>query len=453
VEILEFILNRVIFIILEGAILLFLLLYLLGKLEFWRTDTLKAAAYIVLYYILSNFLFNYRGLPITFFYIVFSILIFSYLTRTNLYLSIAVNIIVFLIYGITEMISSIIVLYFMGVPFTTAMGDDFTQMKALIFIRPIQTAMIYIATRFRVNLNYLQKSFSPKDTSSTSFLLLILFFMSVFYSTGTKYIDEPGVLLSSGLMFLSVILLGILDTRERIKLINIENQLKLQQEYSRNMELIVDAVRKEKHDYKNHISTLVALCTMNEPEVLSRVKAYALKLTENINSSGFHFYNTGNKYLDGLLAVKNNIAADSDIIFEVDTETTLDSMNISVDDVDLTTIVGNIVDNAFDAVMTNPEDRKKIVSLSIYEEDGKCYISVSNNGPEIPDVHKKHIFEYKYSTKAKSSGERGYGLYIVRELILKNHGEITFHTNEFETEFLISFKCASNNSLQSSAGA
>ena len=449
----EFILNRVIFIILEGAILLFLLLYLLGKLEFWRTDTLKAAAYIALYYILSIFLFNYRGLPITFFYIVFSILIFSYLTRTNLYLSIAVNIIVFLIYGITEMISSIIVLYFMGVPFTTAMGDDFTQMKALIFIRPIQTAMIYIATRFRVNLNYLQKSFSPKDTSSTSFLLLILFFMSVFYSNGTKYINDLGVLLSSGLMFLSVILLGILDTRERIKLINIENQLKLQQEYSRNMELIVDAVRKEKHDYKNHISTLVALCTMNEPEVLSRVKAYALKLTENINSSGFHFYNTGNKYLDGLLAVKNNIAADSDIIFEVDTETTLDSMNISVDDVDLTTIVGNIVDNAFDAVMTNPEDRKKIVSLSIYEEDGKCYISVSNNGPEIPDVHKKHIFEYKYSTKAKSSGERGYGLYIVRELILKNHGEITFRTNEFETEFLISFKCASNNSLQSSAGA
>ncbi|HHY82529.1 MAG TPA: hypothetical protein GX505_07605 [Clostridiales bacterium] len=306
-EILEFILNRIILIVLESAILLFLLLHILGKLDFLRTDFLKAMSFILLYLILSNFLFNYRDLPLTLFYIAFSILLLSYLTKTNLYLSIAVNIIAFLIYGITETFSSFVVLSFMGVPFSEAMNDQFIQMQALIFIRPIQIGLILLVTRFQINTSSLQKSFSSKDTSSTAYFLLILFFMSVFFSNGIKYIKNLGVLLSSGMMFLGVILLGLLDTRERIKLMNIENQLKLQQEYSRNMELIVDAVRKEKHDYKNHISTLVALCTMREPEALERVRTYALKLTENINSSGFHFYNTGNKYLDGLLAVKNKL--------------------------------------------------------------------------------------------------------------------------------------------------
>ena len=217
---------------------------------------------------------------------------------------------------------------------------------------------------------------------------------------------------------------------------DIENKLLLQKEYSKNMEQIVDAVRKERHDFNNHISTLLALCTMPGSGAADRIRAYAQKLTNNQEQKGTHLY--GNKYLDGLLSVKNNRAINKGIHFEVDVVTTLE--NVSVDDVDLTSIVGNILDNAFDAVLMNPPEKKKIVSLSIFDEDNRCCISISNNGIEIPEKHKKHIFDYKYSTKKKAEGERGYGLYIVKELITRNKGEITFHSNEFETEFLIAFQ-------------
>jgi len=431
-------LNDVVFVVLEGVALLYLFLYVLGRLDFFRESPAKAVFFIAIYFIFGHIFALYRDFPITLLYMLLCWLVLAYLTKTNIWLSAAADIIVFLIYGITEVVSSIPVLAIMGLPFSTALGDRHIQAKALLYIRPIQIILLYFITRVKFNTGLLQHQFFRKDNSSSAYLFIVLLFMSIYYSNTAKYIDNIKVLLTSGFLFLSVFVLGLLDTKERMKLMNIENQLKLQKEYSKSMELVIDAVRKEKHDYQNHLSTLVALCTLNEPEAISRVKAYALRLTNNTSiSTSFRFYNTGNKYLDGLLAVKNNLARDKGVFFEVDTEMTLE--NIAVDDVDLTTIVGNIIDNAFDAVAMNKEEDKKIVSLAIFEEDGECCISISNNGPEISDIHKKHIFDYRYSTKSKAEGERGYGLFIVKELVARNNGEITFESSEFETEFRILF--------------
>ena len=438
VKILEFLINHVVFIMLEGGTLLFLFLYLLDRLDFLRTNWLKSLLYVMMYLILSYFLIDHRDLPLPVFYIIFSSLLLSHLTNTGLSISFIVNLISYLVYGIAEMAVSIPVLALLDLSFNTAMQDGILQMKVLLIIRPLQTALIYLITRLPLKSKLFHKKGIQMNKSSTAYHLFILFLMSVFYSNLTKYMQDTKVLVASGLIFASVVILGILDTSERIKLMDIKNQLSLQQEYSRNMEFIVDAVRKEKHDYKNHISTLIALCTIGDADTIDRIRTYAQKLTSNEFQSGFHFYNTGNKYLDGLLAMKKHTADQKEIHFEVDVEMSLS--NLHVDDVDLTTIVGNIVDNAFDAVMTNPPDKMKIVALSIYAEDNKCYIAVSNNGSEIAEPHKRHIFDYKYSTKNKAAGERGYGLYIVRDLTMKNNGEVTFHSNELETEFLISFR-------------
>ncbi|HBG75511.1 MAG TPA: hypothetical protein DDW86_00960, partial [Clostridiales bacterium] len=40
----------------------------------------------------------------------------------------------------------------------------------------------------------------------------------------------------------------------------------------------------------------------------------------------------------------------------------------------------------------------------------------------------------------KGEGERGYGLFIVKELVDRNNGKIIFNSSEFETEFRILFR-------------
>lgn len=438
VEFLSFLVNDIAFVVLEGLTLLYINLYILDRLDFIKTDIEKVLLFIAVYYFMGNYIAAFDIVPKTLTFLTLCILVLAYLTKTNIFLSAFSNLIAFLIYGVTETIVSIVVLYFMGIPLSAARDDVALKLRALIFVRPIQLLIIYFVTKIRFSARYLQSKTFRKDNSYSAFLLLILLFMSLFYTQVTLFMENVKELLSSMFIFSAVILFGIIDTKERIKLMDLENQLNLQKEYAKSMELVVDAVRKEKHDYQNHLSTLVALCTLSDTEAISRVRSYAARLTQNINAnSSFRFYNTGNKYLDGLLAVKNNNAIDRGIIFDVDTELTLE--NIDVDDVDLTTIVGNIIDNAFDAVSLKGENEKKIVSFALYEEDGKCCVSVSNNGPQISDTHKEHIFEYKYSTKSKAEGERGYGLYIVKELIARNKGQIIFNSTKYETEFRMMF--------------
>ncbi len=439
----EFLWKYVIFGTLESVTFLFLFLYLVDDFRFLRTHWKSCLFYIVLYVLLGYIMLYKLEANYTVLYLVFSVLLLAYLTKTNLYFSLTANIISFMIYAISEIVVSIPILYLMGVSINSARQDIYLMRNVLLIVRPIQLLILYLITRLPFKKEILKKKNNQGDGSSINYIMLVLFFMSIFYVYLTEHVENTTVLIASGLLFISVVVLGVMEVKEHAKLLDIKGQLRLQEEYARNMELIVDAVRKEKHDYKNHISTLVALCTIQDTKSMDKIRNYALKLTNNEFESGLHFYNTGNKYLDGLLAIKRDTAVNNDIYFDVDVETTLE--NIQVDDVDLTTIVGNIVDNAFDAVRTNPPEKNMIVSLAFYEEDDKLQIAISNNGSEITEQHKKHIFEYKYSTKNKDVSQRGYGLFIVKELIQKNNGEISFHSNEMETEFLISFKISPKN--------
>ena len=437
-HLLEFLWRYIIFGTFESVTLLFLFLYLIDDLKFLWVHWKSCLLYIVLYVLMRYILLYQLEVNYTVLYFVFSVLVLAYITKTDLYFSLTANIVSFLVYAISEIVVSIPVLYLMGTSINSAKQDISLMRNVLLVVRPIQMVILYLITRLPIKKEILKKKSNREDGSSINYILLMLFFMSIFFAYLAEYVENTTVLIASGLLFISAVGLGVIEVKGHIKLIDIKGQLKLQEEYARNMELIVDAVRKEKHDYKNHISTLVALCTIQDIESMGKIRNYALKLTNNEFESGLHFYNTGNKYLDGLLAIKRDTAVNKDIYFDVDVEATLD--NIQVDDVDLTNIVGNIVDNAFDAVGTNPPEKNKIVSLAFYEENDKLQIAISNNGSEITEQHKKRIFEYKYSTKNKAVGERGYGLFIVKELIQKNNGEINFYSNEVETEFLISFK-------------
>ena len=258
-DLLLFLLNDVIFVALEGATLLYLFLYVLGDSDFFRKSPTKAIFFIALYLVVGHVFALYREFPVTLLYVLFCWLVLAYLTKTNLYLSAIASVTVFLIYGVTEVVTSIPVLAVMGLPFPAALGNRGMQAKALLVIRPIQIALIFLITRFRFNNSFFQSQVFRKDNSSSAYLFIVLLFMSLFYSNTAKYIENIRVLVTSGLLFLAVFAMGIMDTRERMKLLDIENQLKLQKEYSRSMELVIDAVRKEKHDYQNHLSTLVAL--------------------------------------------------------------------------------------------------------------------------------------------------------------------------------------------------
>lgn len=293
----EFFWKYVFFGILESVTLLFLFLYLTDNLSFFQTHWKSCLLYIILYLVLAYFSLYYQEIQFTVLYLVYSVLLLAYITNTNLYFSLTVNILSFLIYGITEIAVTLPVLHLMGMSLDTVRQNISLMRNALFIIRPIQMVIIYLITRLPIKRELHQNRSNRGERSSVNYLLLTIFFMSVFFISIAKYVENTAVLITSGLLFFSTVQLGIMEIKERIKLIDIKGQFKLQEEYARNMELIVDAVRKEKHDYKNHISTLVALCTIHDTESIDKIRSYALKLTSNEYQGRLHFYDTGNKYL------------------------------------------------------------------------------------------------------------------------------------------------------------
>jgi two-component system CitB family sensor kinase len=127
----------------------------------------------------------------------------------------------------------------------------------------------------------------------------------------------------------------------------------------------------------------------------------------------------------GVILAKATIAAERGLVLEVCDGTCLGK--VSALEQALTTILGNLIDNAIDALSTpDVVDRQGRVRVSIIEESGAVDIRVEDNGPGIPSGSAARIFTDGYSTKP-SEGllRRGLGLVLVHRIVQRLGGTIT----------------------------
>ena len=212
--------------------------------------------------------------------------------------------------------------------------------------------------------------------------------------------------------------------------------MKVQDEYIKNMENIISLIRREKHDFSNHLNTILAMCTLNKPDTVQKIGNYIKKLSVKLISS-YHFFNTGNDYVDGMLAVKSNYAFEHGIQLEADFNAPLKELDVG--DCDITSIIGNITDNAFEAIGAAGDSEEKKVSISTFEVNTDYCISISNNGPAISEKDINRIFASGFSTKKDDKSDHGFGLYIVQQLVQRYNGTITVTSTDEKTEFFIRF--------------
>jgi signal transduction histidine kinase len=117
-------------------------------------------------------------------------------------------------------------------------------------------------------------------------------------------------------------------------------------------------------------------------------------------------------------------------------------INITGNADELSQVWTNIINNALQA-----SDNKCTISIE-YAEDAKNHIiSISNNGPAIPEDIIPKIFDAFFSTKKRGEGT-GLGLNIIKKIIEKHQGNIVCHSNSSKTTFLISLpKVLNENSV------
>jgi two-component system sensor histidine kinase AgrC len=442
--------NELIFCYFESIFMLVMYLNLTGNKVFTREALTKYFTFSVMYTGLSYFSTIYLpGGYQTIVISLFVIILFSFIMKINIFNSLFINIIIFLVIFVIETIVALSLLKITGLTFSTLFENTQVRLINSIVGKTIELAFAF--TIFFIPKQIIKIDVFKKDTSKLSMLFLQTFLLSIFIFS-LKFVVSSNdsiytYLLLISIIFFAYIVLAYFDFKERDRLLIIENRLQSELNHIKNLEGLINIIRREKHDFLNHINTIFALCTLNKPDSLEKIGGYIRKLSANLSSS-YRLYNSGNAYLDGLLAIKSNTCFENDIEFRVNIKNLLSETDI--DELDATTIMGNILNNAIEAIQSVERKEGSYIEVNQYIENNSFIIDIINNGPSIPKSNLQNIFQNGFTTKEKSS-DRGYGLYIIQQCIRRNNGKISVSSSENKTEFKLEFVLGGviNNNLVS----
>jgi two-component system, sporulation sensor kinase D len=141
---------------------------------------------------------------------------------------------------------------------------------------------------------------------------------------------------------------------------------------------------------------------------------------------------TVNQLVDSVLSLVHPRLVSENIHLEIGLA---DGMYLHVQKVAIQQVLSNLINNGIDAL--SAVDHDKMIKISSREDQDAYYISVSNNGPEIPERIKLTLFSPFVTGKADGTG---LGLAICKQIMERNNGDITFTSNGEETEFTISIR-------------
>lgn len=128
--------------------------------------------------------------------------------------------------------------------------------------------------------------------------------------------------------------------------------------------------------------------------------------------------------IQAILIGKRSKASEKKIEFQVDAESTVEWIWPQSVAASLVTIIGNIVDNAFDAVISVEQPRVDLFMTDVADE---LIIEVADNGPGIDQSIMSRLFEQGVSTK--NGGDRGYGLALVQAALTEVDGSVEVEAN------------------------
>ena len=133
-----------------------------------------------------------------------------------------------------------------------------------------------------------------------------------------------------------------------------------------------------------------------------------------------------NQTVTALLLAKVAIAREKGVALEIDPQTSLD--DISLDSNAQITVIGNLIDNALDAVAGTTDGQVRLTLESSLSNTK--IITVRDNGIGLPEPRPDVVFQDGFSTKvSEGSSHRGLGLAIVSRLVKQSGGTITCYNN------------------------
>ena len=214
------------------------------------------------------------------------------------------------------------------------------------------------------------------------FFLLLLFLISV---SGKLYFKNRQLLLRES---------------------EIEHETKQYQAYADSFRIL----RGWRHDFRNQLLTISELAKNHQSESLMEYLDELLAPSEN----GLLSAATGNVLLDAMLNTKQSVAKEQGITI---TSTVYLPEILSLSQVELSSLIGNLLDNAIDACRQLDDSLSKTISLQIKPNRGNLLIAMSN-----PSAGRYITGPQGLLLSTKNESGHGFGLERVRTIVEEHDG-------------------------------
>ncbi|SED59427.1 ATP-binding protein [Streptomyces melanosporofaciens] len=160
---------------------------------------------------------------------------------------------------------------------------------------------------------------------------------------------------------------------------------------------LLDALRAQDHEHANRLHTLLGLLELGLHE---RAAQFVAELTNARRASAEQISErVPDPLLSALLVGKSAIVAERGVALRISPATLLPGR--VVDPRDLVTVLGNLIDNALDAVAAHPSPTP-FIEVELRAEGTTAVLRVSDTGPGVPPGMREQIFTEGWSTKRPS---------------------------------------------------
>ncbi|PQJ46332.1 histidine kinase [Vibrio campbellii] len=202
-----------------------------------------------------------------------------------------------------------------------------------------------------------------------------------------------------------------------------------------------DLLRSQTHEHRNKLNTISGLVQMGELEAVQQLigqeTAHYQAMIEFLRDT------IKDPLIAGMLLGKTERARELGLQLMVEEGSRLEPLPEWLNAEDLVTILGNLVDNAFDATLSAIREEsafafeRRGIDVSISDYGNEVILEVVDQGCGLPEsIEPQELMKKGISTKSRQG--RGVGLHLVSQLATRYHGYIEMLPNtEYGTRITV----------------
>ncbi len=259
-------------------------------------------------------------------------------------------------------------------------------------------------------------------------ILMILLIITIFIQESIK--NTIKIVLAISLIALLFVLMHLYEWiaksyKEKIQVEIIEKEKQYYYKQIVVMQEYGEKLRSFRHDMNNHMAVIINMIE-KDGELAKKYIEGIVNKVESLNI----FSDTGNITIDSVINYKLSVAEEKHITVNVDIAV---PNNIGMENEDIVTVFGNILDNAIEANDADNIDIK-FVSINVKYKQGMLFIKCINSYDGSINIKNDKI-----ETKKNNKELHGMGLKSIQSVVDKYDGvmNINYNDRKFEMEIAL----------------